>query len=155
MLWTASIIHFKERPNHTLFPNVKDMCFTVYYSYVLLKRYFRVQFICYGRTPTCFSDTTKAVMRFQWLLLVAIICLAAIDVMPSRNMWKLAKANGGFAFRLYNTVTKGKSGNAFFSPFRYSSIVAKRSMPSIRCDHLPCISNISSSCRWYCRRLEM
>ena len=100
------------------------MMFIHYYSHVLLKRYLRIRFSCNGRPPTrFFRDQAKRAMQFRWLLLVAILCLAAIDLTSSLNVWKLAKANGGFAFRLYNNITKGENGNVFFSPFRYNSFV--------------------------------
>ncbi|KAK2150476.1 hypothetical protein NP493_2776g00018 [Ridgeia piscesae] len=58
-------------------------------------------------------------MRCHWLLLGAVLLLGAIDVTSSYNVWKLATANGNFAFRLYRKVIKGAAGeNVFFSPFR-------------------------------------
>ena len=58
-------------------------------------------------------------MRCHWLLLGAVLLLDAIDATLSYNVWKLARANGNFAFRLYRKVIEGAVGeNVFFSPFR-------------------------------------
>ena len=58
-------------------------------------------------------------MRCHWLLLGAVLLLGAIDVTSSYNVWKLARANGNFAFCLYSKVIEGAAGeNVFFSPFR-------------------------------------
>jgi serine protease inhibitor len=60
-------------------------------------------------------------MRCHWLLLGAVLLLGAIDVTSSYNVWKLARANGNFAFSLYKKVINSNDAageNVFFSPFR-------------------------------------
>jgi serine protease inhibitor len=58
-------------------------------------------------------------MRCHWVLLGAVLLLGATDVTSSYNVWKLARANGNFAFSLYRKVINGAAGeNVFFSPFR-------------------------------------
>jgi serine protease inhibitor len=60
-------------------------------------------------------------MRCHWLLLGAVLLLGAIDVTSSYNVWKLARANGNFAFCLYKKVINSNDAageNVFFSPFR-------------------------------------
>ena len=58
-------------------------------------------------------------MQKHWNLLGAVLLLGAIDVTSSYNVWKLARANGNFAFALYNKVIVNAAGqNVFFSPFR-------------------------------------
>ena len=59
-------------------------------------------------------------MQKQWILLGAVLLLGAIDVTSSCNEWELARANGNFAFALYNKVIVNAAGqNVFFSPFRF------------------------------------
>ncbi|KAK2150647.1 hypothetical protein NP493_2749g00001 [Ridgeia piscesae] len=64
-------------------------------------------------------------MRCHWLLLGAVLLLGAIDVTSSYNVWKLARANGNFAFCLYSKVIEGAAGeNVFFSPFSISTALS-------------------------------
>ena len=66
-----------------------------------------------------FNILTDSAMRCHWLLLGAVLLLGAIDVTSSLQVRKLARANGNFAFALYNKVIVGADGNnVFFSPFR-------------------------------------
>ncbi|KAK2150473.1 hypothetical protein NP493_2776g00025 [Ridgeia piscesae] len=53
------------------------------------------------------------------LLLGAVLLFGAVDVTSPNKVWKLARANGNFAFRLYSKIIENEDrSNEFFSPFR-------------------------------------
>ena len=72
----------------------------------------------------CYSCQTNAAMRNQLLFLGVVLLLVSIDVTSSYRVWRLAQANGHFAFCLYNKLIHGEDGhNAFFSPIRYDMCI--------------------------------
>ncbi|KAI0216491.1 Serpin family protein [Lamellibrachia satsuma] len=78
-----------------------------------------------GKTDDIILLQTDSAMRCHWLLLGAVLLLGAIDVTSSLQVRKLARANGNFAFALYNKVIVGADGeNVFFSPFSISTALA-------------------------------
>ena len=85
--------------------------------------------------------STDSTMRCHWLFLGAVLLLGAIDVTSSYNVWKLARANGNFAFRLYREVIQGAAGeNVFFSPFR--SVTQSLYVLQIKCVKIYCVCYI-------------
>ncbi|KAI0216492.1 Serpin B6, partial [Lamellibrachia satsuma] len=64
-------------------------------------------------------------MRNHLIFLGAILIIGAIDVTSSYNVWRLARANGNFAFCMYSKIIQGEAGkNDFFSPFSVSTALA-------------------------------